>query len=101
MIARASTLSLTIDPDGAFRNPVVRVLTLEGDGWRVALPDGLIARAHKAHGYDGGSIARGWIGEAPMTRPEDGLGAEVEPIIASFELDQSSSNPERMTSASP
>jgi hypothetical protein len=37
MIARASTLSLTIDPDGAFRNPGVRVLTLEGDGWRVAL----------------------------------------------------------------
>jgi hypothetical protein len=37
MIARASTLSLTIDPDGAFRNPGVRVLTLEGDGLRVAL----------------------------------------------------------------
>jgi hypothetical protein len=35
------------------------------------------------------------------TRPEDGIGAEVEPIIASFELDQSSSNPERMTSAWP
>jgi hypothetical protein len=43
------------------------VRTIEGDGWRIALPDGLIAREHKAHGYDGGSIARGWIGEAPIT----------------------------------
>jgi hypothetical protein len=41
--------------------------TLEGDGWRVQLPDGLIAKEHKAWGYDGGAIARGWIGEAPVT----------------------------------
>ena len=41
--------------------------TLEGDGWRVDVPDGLIAKDHKAYGYEGGSIARGWVGEAPMT----------------------------------
>jgi hypothetical protein len=33
----------------------------------VQLPDGLIAKPHTAHGYDSGSIARGWIGEAPVT----------------------------------
>jgi hypothetical protein len=43
------------------------VKTIEGDGWRLAVPDGLIAKEHKAWGYDGGSIARGWAGEAPMT----------------------------------
>src|SRR6478752_6274820 len=58
---------LTIDPDDAFRNPRVPVKTIEGDGWRVAVPDGLVAREHKAFGYEGGSIARGWVGEAPMT----------------------------------
>jgi hypothetical protein len=41
--------------------------TLEGDGWRVQLPASLIAKDHKAWGYEGGSIARGWIGEAPVT----------------------------------
>ena len=41
--------------------------TIEGDGWRVAIPDGLIAKDHVAHGYESGSIARGWVGEAPMT----------------------------------
>ena len=41
--------------------------TIEGDGWRVDVPDGLIAKDHKAYGYEGGSIARGWVGEAPMT----------------------------------
>jgi hypothetical protein len=43
------------------------VKTIEGDGWRAAIPDGLIARAHRAHGYESGTIARGWAGEAPMT----------------------------------
>jgi hypothetical protein len=43
------------------------VKTIEGDGWRVEVPDGLIAKDHRAYGYEGGSIARGWVGEAPMT----------------------------------
>ena len=41
--------------------------TLEGDGWRIGLPEGLIARDHTAWGCESGSIARGWIGEAPVT----------------------------------
>lgn len=40
---------------------------IAGDGWRVAIPDGLIAKDHMAYGYESGSIARGWVGEAPMT----------------------------------
>lgn len=40
---------------------------LEGDGWRLELPDGLIAKDHRAWSYDSGAIARGWIGEAPVT----------------------------------
>jgi hypothetical protein len=43
------------------------VKILAGDGWRVAIPDDLIAKEHRAYGYQGGSIARGWVGEAPMT----------------------------------
>lgn len=39
----------------------------EGDGWRVRVPDGLIAKPHTAWGYDSGMIARGWIGDAPLT----------------------------------
>lgn len=41
--------------------------TIEGDGWRLAIPDGLVAKDHVAHGYESGSIARGWVGDAPMT----------------------------------
>jgi hypothetical protein len=41
--------------------------TIQGDGWRGAIPDGLIAKDHKAYGYESGVIARGWVGEAPMT----------------------------------
>jgi hypothetical protein len=40
---------------------------IQGDGWRLQVPDGLIARPHKAWGYESGSIARGWIGDAPVT----------------------------------
>jgi hypothetical protein len=43
------------------------VRAIEGDGWRASIPDGLIARDHRAHGYDSGTIARGWVGEAPVT----------------------------------
>jgi hypothetical protein len=38
-----------------------------GEGWRVEFPSGLIAKSHTAWGYDSGVIARGWIGEAPVT----------------------------------
>jgi hypothetical protein len=38
-----------------------------GDGWRISLPEGLVAKEHKAWGYESGIIARGWIGEAPVT----------------------------------
>lgn len=41
--------------------------TIEGDGWRVDLPGGLISKDHRAWDYDSGTIARGWIGEAPVT----------------------------------
>jgi hypothetical protein len=40
---------------------------IAGDGWRVSIPDGLIAKDHQAFGYHSGMIARGWIGEAPVT----------------------------------
>ena len=40
---------------------------LSGDGWALAVPDGLIAKDHQAYGYESGAIARGWVGEAPMT----------------------------------
>jgi hypothetical protein len=40
---------------------------VEGDGWRVDVPDGFIAKAAAADGYDSGAIARGWIGDAPVT----------------------------------
>jgi hypothetical protein len=40
---------------------------VDGDGWRLNLPAGLIARPHKAWGYDSGAIARGWLGDAPVT----------------------------------
>jgi hypothetical protein len=43
------------------------VKTIEGNGWRVAVPDDLIAKDHQAYGYESGAIARGWVGEAPMT----------------------------------
>ena len=40
---------------------------MTGDGWHVDLPDGLIPKPHRAHGYESGAIARGWIGDAPVT----------------------------------
>jgi len=41
--------------------------SMHGDGWRLRIPEGLIAKAHKAWSYDSGAIARGWIGDAPVT----------------------------------
>jgi hypothetical protein len=45
----------------------VVAVSLSGDGWRLELPDGLIAKPHQAWNYDSGAIARGWIGEGPVT----------------------------------
>ena len=53
--------------------------SIEGDGWRVRIPDGLIAREHSAYGYESGSIARGWVGEAPMT-----VIVQVKPLETGF-----------------
>jgi hypothetical protein len=55
------------------------VKTVEGDDWRMAVPDGLIATDHKAFGYEGGTIARGWVGEAPMT-----VIVQVKPLLTGF-----------------
>jgi hypothetical protein len=55
------------------------VKTLDGDGWRVAVPDGLIAKDHKAYSYESGAIARGWIGDAPMT-----VVVQVKPLETGF-----------------
>src|SRR3954451_17669401 len=41
----------TIGAHAGFRTPAVRVKTIQGDGWRAAVPDGLIANDHKAYGY--------------------------------------------------
>ena len=40
---------------------------MSGDGWQLEIPAGLIAKPHRAWGYESGAIARGWIGEAPVT----------------------------------
>lgn len=53
--------------------------TIDGDGWRVAIPDGLIAKAHQAYGYESGAIARGWIGDAPVT-----VIVQVKPLETGF-----------------
>jgi hypothetical protein len=38
-----------------------------GDGWQIELPSGVIARALTAHAYLSGAIARGYLGDAPVT----------------------------------
>lgn len=38
-----------------------------GDGWQVALPAGVIGRPLAAHSYLSGVIARGYLGDAPVT----------------------------------
>lgn len=61
---------------------------LQGDGWRLRIPDGLISKPHKAWGYDHGSMARGWIGEAPVTlvvqvkRLETGFNEHVKALVS-------------------
>lgn len=38
-----------------------------GDGWQIELPSGVISKPLTAHGYLSGAIARGYIGDAPVT----------------------------------
>jgi len=63
---------------------------MTGNGWRLELPAGLIAKPHKAWGYDSGAIARGWIGDAPVTvivqvkQLEGGFNAWVRQVAASW-----------------
>ena len=52
---------------------------LTGDGWRVEIPDGLVASEHQAYGYESGALARGWIGEAPVT-----VIVQVKPLEGGF-----------------
>ena len=40
---------------------------ISGDGWQLTLPPGVIAKPAAAHGYLSGVIARGFIGDAPVT----------------------------------
>jgi hypothetical protein len=44
-----------------------QVETISGTGWRLCLPAGFPAKEHKASGYESGAIARGFIGEGPVT----------------------------------
>lgn len=63
---------------------------VSGDGWGVELPYGLIAKAHRAWGYESGIVARGWIGEAPVTvvvqvrQLERGFNAWVRELAAAW-----------------
>jgi hypothetical protein len=41
--------------------------TIDGAGWRLSLPAGFPAKEHKAYGYESGVIARGFLGDAPVT----------------------------------
>lgn len=43
------------------------VNAISGDGWQLALPPGVIAKPATARGYLSGVIARGFIGDAPVT----------------------------------
>ena len=80
--------------------------TIEGDGWRLDIPDGLIAKDHKAWDYEGGKIARGWVGDAPMTvivqvRPlEGGFNEWVRQVHREW-LEHSSRRPGLRTDSAP
>jgi hypothetical protein len=41
--------------------------TINGAGWRLSLPVGFPAKQHKAWGYEVGAIARGFVGDGPVT----------------------------------
>jgi hypothetical protein len=63
---------------------------VSGDGWGVELPPGLIAKPHWAWGYESGIVARGWIGEAPVTvivqvgKLEQGFNAWVRKLTSAW-----------------
>lgn len=40
---------------------------MTGDGWRLDLPPGFVVKEAAAHDYESGAIARGFIGDAPVT----------------------------------
>ena len=41
--------------------------TINGAGWRLSIPAGFSAKKHKAFGYESGAIARGFVGDGPVT----------------------------------
>jgi hypothetical protein len=41
--------------------------TINGAGWRLSLPAGFPAKKHKACGCESGAIARGFVGDGPVT----------------------------------
>jgi hypothetical protein len=40
---------------------------INGAGWQLSLPAGFPAKEHKAYGYESGAIARGFVGDGPVT----------------------------------
>jgi hypothetical protein len=40
---------------------------IDGAGWRLWLPAGFPAKEHKAYGYESGAVARGFVGDGPVT----------------------------------
>ena len=41
--------------------------TINGAGWQLSLPAGFPVKEHKAYGYQSGVIARGFVGDGPVT----------------------------------
>ena len=41
--------------------------TISGAGWRLSLPAAFAMKEHKAYGYESGAIARGFVGDGPVT----------------------------------
>jgi hypothetical protein len=41
--------------------------TINGAGWQLSLPAGFPVKEHKAYGYRSGVIARGFVGDGPVT----------------------------------
>ena len=59
-----------------------------GDGWRLQVPEGLIAKPHKAWAYIAvcAKARKHAVGLTIRSRREDGISAALEPIVASLEL---------------
>ena len=55
---------------------------LQGDGWRLEIPGGLIATSHTAWGYDSGAIS----GALPLLTEQMGLNASQQGLITSLLL---------------